>query len=503
MMRHLDRIRLRFRSLFRRGRVERDLDQELSFHIQELTRQHIERGMPPEKARAEALRQFGVVAQLQEACRDQRRTRWIEDFVHDLRYAVRLLAKSPGFTAVALLSLALGIGANTAVFSLIETIVLRELPVQEPGALVQIVGADGERAQGSFSYPSYEWLRANAPMFSHVFTWCFTRLWAGEGDSMEWITVDKVSEEYFAGLGVSAVVGRALGDESQQPEVAVLSHKWWNARFQADSGVVGRELRLGGIRFTIAGVMPEGFHGADVGKAADVYIPLAAERLLAPHSKRMSQRNAVWLPLMGRLRNDVTPQQAMAGFPPVWRALVEETGPANGKGASAFRNFKGELRPAANGISGLRREFDKPLKVLLGVVGVVLLIACVNLTNLLLARALGRQREIALRLAVGATNGRLLRQLLTESFLLAVVGATLGLLLAQWSGQLLVALLSSSTNPVSLDVRVNSSILLYAAGLAVLTTLLFGLAPVIRALRSSLQPALKEGSQQLTGGSHA
>jgi predicted permease len=495
MMRWFDRLRLRFRSLLWRERVERELDQELSFHIDELTRQQIERGVPAGEARAAALRQFGGVAQLQEACRDQRRMRWIEDSVHDLRYAIRLFAKSPGFTAVALLSLALGIGANTAVFSLLETIALRKLPVHEPGGLVQIVGTDGKGTQGSFSYPSYQWFRENGHMFSHVFTWRFTHVWAGQGDS---ISVDKVSEDYFAGLGASALLGRTLGDESSQPAVAVLSHKWWNGRFQADPGIVGRELRLGGIRFTIAGVMPEGFSGTEVGKAADVYIPLAAERLLAPYSDLMSRRNAAWLPLMGRLRNDVTRQQATAGFQPVWRSMVEEAGPANSSRKNAFSNFKGELRPAASGISGLRREFDKPLKILFVVVGVVLLIACVNLANLLLARALTRQREIALRVAVGASRGRLFRQLLTESLLLAFGGAALGLLFAQWSSRLFVALLSSSEDAITLDIRLNSSVLLYTAALAVFTTLLFGLAPVMRTLRSSLQPALKEGSRQVT-----
>ena len=481
-----------------------NLDEELSFHIEELTRQQVERGVAPDRARADALRKFGGVAQLQEECRDKRRTRWIEDFVCDLRYAVRHFAKSPGFTAVALLSLALGIGANTAVLSLVETIVLRELPVREPGALVRIVGKQGERAQGSFSYPSYQWLRANAPIFSHVFTWRFTRVWAGQGDSMEWISVDKVSEEYFTGLGAFAMLGRTLADEHEEPAVAVLSHDWWRTRFQADPEVLGKEMRLGGIVFTIVGVMPKGFFGAEVGRSSEVYIPLEAERLLAPYSDLMRMRNASWLPLMGRLRSGVALQQAAAKFQPVWHSMLQETGPLDraGKFVGWPRELHAELQPAASGISRLRREFDKPLKVLIAVVAVVLLICCVNLSNFLLARALTRQRELGLRLAVGASHGRVVRQMLTESFLLAVAGAALGLLFAQWSSRLLVALLSSSTNTVGLDIRLNTSVLLYTAGLAVLTTLLFGVAPAVRALRSSLQPVLKEGSHQVAA-SHA
>ncbi|HYO80819.1 MAG TPA: ABC transporter permease [Bryobacteraceae bacterium] len=241
MMRWADRVRLRFRSLLRRDRLEREMDDEMAFHVDELTNQLIARGTPPEDARTEALRRFCGLAQFDEACRDQRRTRWVEDCFYDIRYALRLLAANPGFAAVALLSLALGIGANTAVFSLLEAIVLRELPVREPGRLIQIVGTDGKGVQGSFSYPSYQWLRANAPIFSHVFTWRFARIWAGQGDLMEWVSVDKVSEDYFTGLGASALVGRTLGDESREPAVVVLSYGWWKSRFKADPAVVGRE----------------------------------------------------------------------------------------------------------------------------------------------------------------------------------------------------------------------------------------------------------------------
>ncbi|HYO80820.1 MAG TPA: FtsX-like permease family protein [Bryobacteraceae bacterium] len=233
--------------------------------------------------------------------------------------------------------------------------------------------------------------------------------------------------------------------------------------------------------------------GAEVGKAADLYIPFAADCLLAPDNTAMSQRNMTWLPLL------VTMPQASAAFPPLWRSMVDETGPADGKAMYWCSKFQGQLRPAASGISDLRREFDKPLRILFGVVAVVLLIACVNLANLLLARALARQREISLRAAVGASGGRLLRQLLTENILLAVAGAAVGFLFAHWSSGLLVALISSSADPVTLRVGVNSSVLFYSALLVVVTTALFGLAPMVSSLRSSLQPALRGKSHQVTG----
>ncbi|MPY89719.1 MAG: FtsX-like permease family protein [Luteitalea sp.] len=502
-MRMVDRLRLRLRSLFHHDSVERELDEEMRFHVEELARQHVERGLTADQARAEALRQFGGVAQLQEGCRDERRTRWVEDVVSDARYAARLFAKSPGFTAVALLSLALGIGANTATFTLVETVMLRELPVHEPGALVQIVGVipGEEGSQGSFSHPNFRWLREHAAMFSHLFTWDSRKLETGEGESMEWITVDRVSEDYFAGLGVAPILGRALADERQQPAVAVLSYGWWRRRFHADSAVLGQTIRLGGLPFTIVGVTPEGFFGPVVGSSPDVFIPLASERLLNPESEVLSSRTTVWLPLMARLGPGVSMPRAAAGLQPLWAAMIQETGPLDREGPMTrwFTKLKSQVEPASTGVPLLRRQFRQPLAVLVVVVAVVLLIACVNLSNLLLARSLTRQREIALRLAVGASRGRLLRQMLTESLLLAAAGAALGLLFGLWSSRLLASLLSTSRDTISLDIGLNLTVLAYTAFVTLLTTLLFGLAPALRALRASVHPLLKEGTLQVIG----
>ena len=502
-MRPIDRLRMRLRSLFLGDRVERELVAELQFHVEELTRQKIERGLSPEQARAEALREFGGVAQLQEECRDKRRTRWIEEFVTDLGYAVRLFAKSPGFTSVALLSLALGIGANTAIFTLVETLILRELPVREPGALFQIVGVtpgqDG--AQGSFSYPTFQFFRERAAMFSHMFTWTSRKIEAGEGEGMEWIAADLVSDDYFSGLGAAPALGRALADERDQPSVAVLSHGWWRRRFDSDPGAVGRTVRLGGIPFTVVGVMPEGFFGAVVGSSPDVFLPIGAETLLNPGTQVFAQPNSVWLPLVARLGAGVSEAEASAGVELLWPSMIEETGPRDREGNlnESFRAFKSRLRSASNGVSNLRQRFQGPLRVLGVVVVFVWLIACLNLSNLMLARAAKRQREFALRLAVGAGRGRLLRQMLTESFLLAAVGTALGVLFALWTSRLLTASLSTSRDAISLDIRTNSAVLGYTAGITILTTLLFGLLPALRALRSSLPPVFKEGTHRIAG----
>ena len=502
-MRLLDRLRLRLRSLLRRDEVERELLDEVGFHLEELTRSKIERGLSPEAARAEARREFGGVDQVREECRDRRRTRWIEEFTADVRYALRLFARSPGFTAVALVSLALGIGANAAIFTLVEALILRELPVREPGALVQIVGVRPGRdgAQGSFSYPTFRWLREKAPMFSHVFTWTSRKIEAGEGEGMEWIASDLVSDDYFVGLGAAPALGRALGDERQQPSVAVISHRWWRRRFDRDPGAVGRTVRLGGIPFTVVGVMPEGFFGAVVGSSPDVFLPLGAQTLLSPGADRFAQVNAVWLPLVGRLRAGVSEAQAATGLERLWPAMIEETGPRDREGNlnASFRAFKSGLRPAANGLSGLRQRFQAPLRVLGAVVVVVWLVACLNLSNLMLARAIKRRRETALRLALGAGRGRLLRQGLTESLVLATGGTALGVLFALWFSRILTTWLSTSRDTISLDIRANAAVLGYTAAITVLTTLLFGLLPAVSALRSSPQPFLKDDSHRIAG----
>ncbi len=503
MMRTLNRLLYLVRALFRRASLDRGLDEEMQFHLEALTRQKVAAGLSPAAARAAALREFGGVAQFQEECRDKRPSRWLLDFLSDLQYAIRLFRKSPGFTAVALLSLALGIGANSAIFTLAEAVMFRQLPVRQPAALVQILGAVPASAarQGSFSYPTFEWLRANGGMFSHVFTWSSRQIEAGQGDAMEWVALERVSEDYFAGLGVSARIGRILTDESRQPMVAVLSYNWWRKRYQSDPAVLGRTVRLGGVPFTIVGVAPAGFSGAVVGAAPDIYVPLAAAGPFASETRMFSRRTSVWLPLMARLAPGVPSARSSAGLQSLWSAMIAQTGPPDrdGRIVEGFSELRGQLLPASTEISPLRRRFERPLEVLAVVVAIVLLIACINLTNLLLARGLSRRREFALRAAVGARLVRLVRQLLTEGLLLAAGGGTLGLLFARWSSSLLAAMLSTSRDAIVLDLRPGLSLALFTAALTLTATLLFALVPALRALRSGLNPLLKEAAGRLTG----
>jgi putative ABC transport system permease protein len=422
---------------------------------------------------------------------------WFIQFMQDVRYAGRAFGRSPGFTAVALLSLALGIGANTATFTLIEAVILRELPVREPRQLVQVVGVvPGEAsAQQNFSYPTVEWLGEHVSTLSHVFTWYTDEIEAGEGEAQTWISAQRVSANYFAGLGVTPLLGRALGAELDQPTVAVLSFDYWRKRFQQDAGIVGRAVRLGGIPFTVVGVAPEGFFGPTVGSAPDVFVPLEAERLLNP-ARNLANRNATWLPIIGRLAPDMSQAQAGMNVSALWPTLVEQTGP-QGTAARWFKTMKGRVDPASTGVSSLRRQFRRPLSVMMVVVGIVLLIACVNLSNLLLARSLTRQHEIGIRLAMGASRGRIVRQLLTESLVLAMTGAAVGLLFGLWSSQALVSMLSTTQRSINLDIRLNAPVAVYTVAVTLLTMAFFGLAPAMRGLRTSVQPLLKSSTHQV------
>jgi putative ABC transport system permease protein len=491
----------RLRSVGQRQKLENGLAEEIRFHIDQQTEKNLGAGMNREEARRMALLKFGAIEAVKESTRDEIRPAVLEDSVRDLRHGLRLFGRSPGFTVVALLSLALGIGANTATFTLIEAVILRELPVREPQALVQIVGVvpGEESAQQFFSYPTVQWLGDHVSTLSHVFTWYSGDVETTEGETQTWITAQRVSERYFDGMGVTPRLGRGLGYERDQSTVAVLSFDYWRTRFHEDAGVIGRTVRLLGIPFTIVGVAPKGFFGPTVGSAPDVFIPLAAERLLNPE-RDLSNRNAAWLPIMGRLAPGASQSQAAASVSAAWPALVEETGPVGqGNMVRWFQTLKGRVDPASTGVSSLRREFRRPLGVLMVVVAVVLLIACVNLSNLLLARSLTRQREIAVRLAIGASRGRVVRQLMIESLLLGVTGAALGLLFGLWSSQLLVSLLSSSQRPISLDIGLNARVLVYTVAVTLLTTVLFGVAPAVRGLRTSMQSVLRTSTHQVIG----
>lgn len=434
----------------------------------------------------------------------------LENCLQDLRYGFRMLLKSPGFTAVATLSLALGIGANTAIFTLIDAVLLQQLPVQNPRELVQLQWASrewpsvvksswgsswrdaGRHSSTSFSYPVFEQIRTRSQSFASVVAFKdlgrVTVTVAGEARLAE---AQLVSGDYFTSLGVRPILGRVFvssDDHAGAPPAAVVSHTCWQRRFGGDPSAVGKSVLVNGVPFTVAGVTPPEFFGLSPGSAVEITLPLAFLPQLAPRSDAsiFTDRHYWWVLVLGRLKPGLTSAEALREAGAVFRQSVL-AGAANEKSVPWL-----ELLPGGRGLDSLRRRFSQPLLILMAVVGAVLLIACFNVANLLLARAAARQKEIAVRLSLGTTRFRLIRQLLTESLLLASLGGALGFLLAYWGSHLLVALMSSGRDLIVLELDPNLTVLGFTALACCLTAVLFGLAPALRATRVDVMPVLRE-----------
>ena len=495
LLRLLYTLPLRLRSLFRRDQVEQELDDELHDHLQRRIEADIARGMTADDARYAAMRAMGGVEQRKEECRDMRGTQLADQFRQDIRYAWRSLVKSPGFAFVTLLSLALGIGANTAIFSLINAVLMRPLPgVAEPERLVRLT-------RGSFSYAKFEALKAHG-LFANTVALNDDRLPADIDGSLQSTRVLLVSGDYFPALGVMALLGRTISpeDDRMQAPVVVLSHSFWTRAFSADRSVLGRGIRIGGLPATIIGVTPPDFTGVHVGVAIDVTVPVTTMPRLRPEQADiLSRRSAHWLQILGKLAPGQSMEQADARLQVVWPQILTDTAPPDTPRDSGFFRHRTELLPAANGFSALRSQYASPLFVLMGLVALVLLVACANVANLLLARGAARQREFAVRLATGADRGRVIRQLLTESVLLATIAGLLGIAFAVGSTQVLVSSISSSANPVFLDLRPDARLLAFTIGVTFLTAFVFGFVPALRTTRIDLAPSLKETSRAFSG----
>jgi predicted permease len=484
-------IPLRLRSLFRRRQVEQELDEELRYHIDRQIEEQIAKGMTPEEARYAALRAIGGIEQRKEECRDKRGVRWIEDLVQDVRYGLRTLRKSPGFAAIATLSLALGIGANTAIFSLVDAVFLKLLPVKNPEQLVTLDSFNQRGERFNLSYPMFERLRDRPQVFTGV-------LAAQDGvarmemvespNRTEQAEVQLVSGAYFQVLGVNAVIGRTLTPADDRTPgahpVAVLSYGFWQRRFAGDVSVIGKSITLKAQPFTIIGVTTPAFFGEAVGRAPDIWAPLMMQPTLYRGRSYLGEAGTGWLRIMARLQPGVSEAQAQASLTLLFEQI--KAGPDDLGGIANI-----ELSSGGQGLADFRDRFSKPLSVLMAVVLLVLLIACANVANLLLARATTRQREVAIRLSIGAGRFRLIRQFLTESALLAAAGGALGLLLAWWGSRFLLVLVSSDSAPIPIDVTPNARILGFTIIVSLLTVLIFGLAPAMAATRQEVHAALK------------
>jgi predicted permease len=472
-----------------RHHEETGTEEELQFHLEMAALDAQRRG---EDAREARLR-VGGVAQAAEAVRDQGTIRWLSDFLRDSRHGIRLLARSPLFTAAAIVSLALGIGANTAIFSLMDAVILRMMPVRNPEQLVLF--------RRDFSYPLFR-------QFSYELR-CFTGMFAqssiGRRDVVfdeepEAVSIEFVSGNYYSLLGVSAFAGRTLDSEiARNPTpVAVISHGYWTRRFGSDPNAIGRSFRLNGRVLTIIGVTPPGFHGVVPGLLPEITLPLSMAGEILNDPGRLARDSVRWLSVMGRLRAGYTIEKAQTEVTAIYSRVIQAEAEHYRDNEFHRRRILAQQMPleaSGNGFNNLRSRFAEPLRLLMGIVALILLITCANLANLLLGRATTRRREIAVRVALGAGRGRVLRQMVAEGLLLATAAGLLGVLLAWWLADALVMMMSNGGEPIALNVRPDLRILAFAAAVSMAACLLFSLAPAIQATRQGIQPALAEARQ--------
>jgi predicted permease len=462
-----------------RRRRNRELDEEIQAHLAMAARDRMERGDTPHAAELAARREFGNRTLVQEVTREMWGWNALETLWQDVRYALRMMRRTPGFTAVATLSLALGIGANTAIFSLINALMLRMLPVRHPGQLVELLfKAPGQDHVNAFSWQNYQHYREHNHVFSGLIASSDTPFAIhGDGLEPEILHGGYVTPNYFAVLGVNPALGRLIGPEDGSAEssanVAVVSWSWWQSRFNSDRAIIGRRIITGDVPVTIVGVTPSEFVGLEPANPQDIWLPLTA------HHPSYAATARYWLKLAARLKPGVSIEQARAEMSVLFQWTIEDEFKTNDD--HSVRDWKMEVQPAGAGLSHLRDQYEKPALLLMGVVALLLLVACTNVASLLLARGAARQREMALRVSLGAGRFRLLRQGLTESLLLAAAGGLLGILLAYEGTGALVRIIASGRERIELQARPDLPVLLFTAGVALLTGVLFGLAPAWRA----------------------
>ena len=480
----------RLRYWLRHRQVEADLAEELETHLA-LKQERLEQsGLSGNEARYASRRTLGNVTLAREDARSVWIWPWLDSVRQDVAYAVRSLARNPGFSASVILVTSLGIGATTSVFGLVDGLLLKPLPVRDPDRLVYFKSP-------AFSYRIFSEVRDRSPeIFSSFFGWNLESVnvdWTGQLEQTE---VLMATGDFYSTLGIQATLGRTFTAEDDRigggPHgmVAVVSYACWQRRFGGDPSIIGRTVRIERHPFTIVGVAPPGFFGVAPGLAPEVTIPLTTVQ----NAGSLAQPSSSWLHLMGRLRDGLTREQANVALQRIWPAVLEATtnpdAPADRR--AKFLGRQTSLEPGSSGFSRVRNQFGEPLRILFALVALLFVVACASAANLLLSRGVARQREIAIRLATGASRARLVRQLFTESIVSATIAAGLGVLLATWAASGLVAMMASREEPIVLDVTLNWRVTLFALALTVCTVVLCSVLPALSATRVAPGSTLKE-----------
>jgi predicted permease len=502
----------RLRGLGRTRQQEQDLRDQIQAHLEEAVEEYLQQGLTPAEARRRARRDFGGVAQVEEACRDARGP-WLRDLSRDVRYSLRTLRRSPAFAAIAIVSLAVGIGANTALFSLVNSLLFRPRAIADPGRIVELYTGSRSEPYETTSYPSYLEFRDRNEVFTGLAAYTTRQFNLGDANQVEQIWGEVVSGNYFDVLGVTPATGRGfLADENRIPgrdPVVVIGHDLWHRRFNGDPNLVGQPIVLNGRKLTVVGIAPPQYTGMFRGLASEVWVPAMIMPLLEPArgSDMVASRGSRWVAMIGRLKPDVTIEHVRARFdllsremqaahPEEWRSMRPETGAVRELFVSVVTEAEGRIHPemqvGAYAVGAL----------VFVIVNLVLAIACMNLAGMLLARAVVRRKEIAIRLSLGASRFRIIRQLTTESLLLSMTAGVAGFVLTVWLLGLLVAFIPALPEGIrpALDLRVDWRVLAFAVGFSTLTGVLFGLAPALQSSRTDVSTVLKNDAMAFSAG---
>jgi predicted permease len=512
----LSDITYRLRALFSRASVEQELDDELRFHIEHEAEKYERQGMSHEAALRRARLEFGGVEQMKEASRDMRGVARLESIVRDLRYAIRSLESRPAFTLTVIATLALGIGANTAIFTLVDALVLRPLPVSHPEQLV-IVGDPaavnsnnvGSPVTDYVSFLLYRDVRARNTVFTDMYANGASgnidvKIGAGIDATAEQPHARFVTGNFFSVLGVPAYEGRTLTaaeDETPgQDPVAVLTYDYWQRRFSGSRAAIGSVMRVNDVAVTIVGVTPPGFGGDIVGQPLDFWLPMMMDPVIQPRMNLLNDRAWSWVVMMGRLKPGVTLESARPEVSAIEANAIREH--LSGRELSQFEDdLKGapiQVVSGARGFSERRAEYGKALWVLMAAVGLVILVVCANVSSLMLARTVARSREMTVRMALGAGRARLMQQMLVEGMLLAILSSVLGLFAAAWGTRVLLAIVSASS-PIAIDTTPDARVLAFTATMTLASVLLIGLLPGFRVTRVDLATSLRSQGRNLVG----